>query len=421
QKMEARGFTVDVEEARRLRDKFNEESEQHKEIIQKAGIERVMSKYTPETLPDVYLKIADDDDVIFTDDDGQFIMQHGIKTPVITPTPRSKPRKVEFNIASNVQIYDLIYTDIDFHRHDTLKTNDSGNYTVDVDNLETIHYYMGEKTPEYIKALLEWRKVSKFTNTYLETFINDTDEHGRLHCFFNMAASEQGVSGGTVTGRLSSSNPNFQNSPSRGELGDIARKPVEAREGHKLIVADYRHMESVIFAHYSEDPVLMKAFGENMDVHALTACGINNLDDDTFVSEYKNGNPEYDAMRRVAKTIFFGSSYGMGAAKFQRLLRVQNKQDFTVEEVRDMLRAFYETYQGMTDWKKKVMEYAGKTGFVATIAGRRRRLPGVFSHDKTIRSRSMRQAVNAIIQGSCADILFQAMVPIQASFEALGG
>src|SRR5690606_12391349 len=88
QKMEARGFTVDVEEARRLRDKFNEESEQHKEIIQKAGIERVMSKYTPETLPDVYLKIADDDDVIFTDDDGQFIMQHGIKTPVITPTPR---------------------------------------------------------------------------------------------------------------------------------------------------------------------------------------------------------------------------------------------------------------------------------------------------------------------------------------------
>src|SRR5690606_26041918 len=131
--------------------------------------------------------------------------------------------------------------------------------------------------------------------------------------------------------------------------------------------------------------------------------------------------PEYDAMRRVAKTIFFGSSYGMGAAKFQRLLRVQNKQDFTVEEVRDMLRAFYETYQGMTDWKKKVMEYAGKTGVVATMAGRRRRLPGVFSHDKTIRSRSMRQAVNAIIQGSCADILFQAMVPIQASFEALGG
>lgn len=188
-----------------------------------------------------------------------------------------------------------------------------------------------------------------------------------------------------------------------------------------LIVADYSNMETVIMAHYSQDPMLLKAFEEGLDVHSLTAAGQHGVSYETFLSEYKNGNPQYDAWRRTAKTILFGTSYGMGAYKLQRRLLVENGQEYHIDEVKRMLQAFNETYAGLTAWKQEVVKHTARLGFVVTMYGRKRRLPLVFSQDKTIASRAQRQGVNAIIQGTCADILFEAMPPLQRYFVSLGG
>lgn len=441
--LEQAGFKIDVERAKELHKHYSEQAEKHKQVVQRAGYEMLSSKPV-EQIASLYWKMVEPEDGVYFKTDHEeidirdvgdeptqrqleaqypmYLDVLGVPTPVVRPTPRSMLRKLYFNVGSKDQLIDLILRDIDLpdDMMVALTTTPKGNDSVNFDNLMIIKHYLGDDTPPYVDSLLQWRKASKFVTTYLDTFVNKTDENGRMHAYFSMAMTDSGA-GGTRTGRLSSSGPNLQNIPSRDEIGKQARECFVADKGNVLVVADYSNMETVIQAHFSRDPVLLKAFGEGLDVHALTACGQHNLSYDKFVEEYKNGNPEYDKMRRIAKTTLFGTAYGMGVVKFQRLLLVQNGQEFSREEVKEMLRTFNETYAGLTEWKRGVQEFAGKHGYVPTILGRKRRLPRVFSNDDNVRQRAMRQGVNAVIQGSCADILFQAMIPIQASFKALGG
>lgn len=429
QEMESRGFLVDLEETQRLRNVYGERIEELETIVEKAGMARLLDKYNAgEDLPKYYLKMLDEDDETYQDDEGNWWLdQKGLKTPVIQPTPRSNPRKLVFNLGSSKQMNDLVYSDVDLPAQawKLIKTTPSGGESVDVENLTIMKYYLGDQTPEYIIALLEWRKAIKFVTTYLDKFLNEVEEDGAIHCFFNMAEKDDGA-GGTATGRLSSSNPNLQQIPSRGEIGDQARSLFKARPGHKLVVADYSNMEMVVAAHYSKDAKLSAAFTEGLDVHAMTAAGQHNIDYDEFVKAYKEeaklgASGPYDRMRRVGKTTNFGSMYGIGGYKFQRMILVQNSQEFTIDESYDLLKSFNETYAGLTAWKERVMNRVRDLGFVVTIGGRKRRLPKVFSPNPKERGRAERQAVNAIIQGACADILFEAMILIQATFKALGG
>lgn len=423
QEMEAYGFKVDTALAHKLKIHYAAVAEENEAIVQKAGYE-MLAKKNPEDIAGYFWKIMSDEelDQVYTDTRGRKVIDAmGVQTPIWRPTPKSKYRRLHFNVASSNQLVELILGEVALPPHalDLTKTK-NGDESVNVENLQIIQYYLGEDTPHYVEALLKWRKAAKFISTYLDVFINKSDERDRIHAFFSMAVNDLGK-GGTRTGRLSSSGPNLQNIPSRGIIGDEARSCFIADAGKVLIAADYENMETIVFTHYSQDPVLMKAFEEGLDVHSLTACGIHGLDYETFVAEYKNGNPEYDAMRRAAKTLLFGQAYGMGVYKLQRTLLTQNDQEVTIEEARNLLNGFNETYHVMNEWKKKVNDFAGTHGFVPTLLGRKRRLPLVYSKDREVRSRAMRQGVNATIQGSCADILFQAMGPIHAAFKAMGG
>jgi DNA polymerase I-like protein with 3'-5' exonuclease and polymerase domains len=423
QEMEAHGFVVNVEKAKKLREHYVAEMEKHAEIVQRSGITYLLKKLeASHDIPGYYLKIVKDEDTIYYNESGNAVIDlYGMQTPVIYPTERSKPRHIEFNVGSSKQLSDLVFDDLQLPSHAlAMKMTPGGELSADVDNLKMIRHYLGADCPQYIHSLLEWRKAAKLVTTYLDRFVDDSDEEGALHCFFNMAINDNDA-GGTATGRLSSSQPNLQQVPSRGQIGDEVRELFEARPGYTLVVADYSNMETVLIAHYSNDPVLKKAFDEGLDVHAVTASTQHNIKYEDFVQRYKDGDAEADAQRRVAKTILFGTAYGMGANKLQRLLLVQNEQEFSLDFVRESLTSFNETYQGVTDFKKEVHKVLRKRGWVRTLRGRVRRLPLAFSQDSYKRSRAERQSVNAIIQGSCAEILFEAMIAIQAVFKSMGG
>ena len=428
QEMEERGFQIDIEATKKLKEEYDKKIEDLESRVRTHGIHMVLDKIRRgDTIPKFFLKMLDDDDIVVEDDEGnKWVIQEDVKTPIIQPTPRSKPRKIDFNLGSNKQLTELVFRDLTLPDDALeLKVTPTGEDSVDVDNLTIIKHYLGDNTPDYILAVLEWRKAQKFVTTYLDRFIKEVEDDGAIHCFFNMAEKDDG-GGGTATGRLSSSGPNLQQIPSRGEIGDLARSLFRARPGHKLIVADYSSMEMVVAAHYSKDAKLTAAFEKNLDVHAMTAAGQHNIPYDEFMRAYKAETREgasgpYDAKRRVGKTTNFGSMYGIGGKKFQRMLLVQNGQEFTLDETYALLRSFNETYEGLTEWKQKVMAFVREHGYIITIGGRKRRLPKACSPDRFERGRAERQAVNAVIQGACADILFEAMIVIQAAFKALGG
>lgn len=419
QEMEARGFRIDVPKVLELQKEYTVKVDTLEQKIRKAGIKMVLEKYTTEEIPDVYWKSVKDYDYIEEDNEGKYLMQMGIRTPIVQKTARSKPRKIQFNAGSSLQITDLVFHNLELPDEFDMKLTPGGAPSVDADNLKAIKFFLGDSTPQTVIDMLEWRLTSKFLSTYLNAFA-EKNVAGRMHAFFNMAASDAGV-GGTTTGRLSSNSPNLQQVPSRGEIGDIARHLFIPSEGMKLVVADYSSMESVMFCHYSDDAALKTIFNDGLDMHSVTASGIYNIPYDKFVEEYKNGNPEYDMKRRLAKTVFFGSGYGVGAKKLQRLLLSQNQQNVPLEEVRQMLDNFYETYAGLESWKKQVHNYVSKHGFVTTLMGRKRRLPRAFSRDRSESSYAQRQAVSAIIQGSCGDVIYQAMTIAQPVFKSLGG
>lgn len=423
QKMEARGFKIDRPYVQGLYDEYSKKVEGYAKQVRIEGLNMLARRaHDPESLPQYYWDKVRDEDEVYEDVDGVSVVDvEGVQLPVWQPTPRSMLRKLDFNLASNKQLMDLVYEHpLDLPEHVTLKLTKGGDDSVDVDNLTVIKHYLGDDTPTYIQAVLDWRKAEKFLNTYLSKFLLNADTNDRLHGMFNMAVSDHGR-GGTHTGRLSSSQPNLQQIPSRQLIGEQARRAFITDENMQLIVADYSNMETVLMAHYSEDPMLLTAFAEGLDVHSLTASAQHNIPYDKFLEEYKNDNPQYDQWRRTAKTILFGTAYGMGPKKLQLKLLVDNGQEYEYHEVYEMLKSFDRTYEGLTKWKKDVIMYTRKTGYVLTMYGRKRRLPLAMHPEPKIRGRAERQAVNAIIQGTCADILFEAMPPIQAAFEGLGG
>jgi len=419
QEIEERGFRVNLDKIQELRKEYFEQTQRYQYDIEVAGFNMLINKYHVDEIPDLYWKIVPEHDIIETDSEGRYIMQCGVRTPVKQPTERSKPRKLVFNVGSPAQVNDLIFYNLELPEEFEMKYTPSGSPSADADNLQAIRYFLGEETPEHINTLLEWRLTSKFLTTYLEPML-EKNVNGRMHAFFNMAAPDAGK-GGTTTGRLSSNAPNLQNIPSRGEIGEIARHLFIPSEGMKLIVADYSSMESVVFAHYSGDAALTSIFEKGLDMHSVTASGVYNIPYDDFVEKYKSGDPEFDKMRRLAKTLFFASGYGVGPKKLQRLMLTQNKVNLPLEEVRQMLDNFYTTYSGLTAWKQQVMEYATKNGFVVSLMGRKRRLPGAASRDRMEKSYAQRQAVSFVVQGSCADIMYRSMEIAQPVFKSLGG
>lgn len=284
----------------------------------------------------------------------------------------------DVNPNSNQQLQKLFYEDLGFK---STRSTDSGAPSVDVIAIQRINHK--DKTGT-AACLLKLRKYEKLVGTYLKSFLNK-EFNGRLHCGLNHS--------GTVTGRISSSKPNLQNVPARGDLGARMRKLFIAAAGYDLVVIDYSQIELRLLAHFSQDPILLQVFLDDGDPHQLTADRIG-------------------VARYVGKTLNFSWVYGAGPGKLADTLEKEGYPRPKLSDTRAWLEGFSDAYPVMAAWKRSALRYARQQGGVTTIWGRKRRLPDLRSGNNKIRGGAERQAINTIIQGSAGDVMKYSMLEI---------
>ena len=237
--------------------------------------------------------------------------------------------------------------------------------------------------------LLRYRTLSKLKSTYLDALVKMVDPStGRIHTSYNQTV--------TATGRLSSSNPNLQNVPVRGEEGREIRKGFVAEEGHRLLSADYSQVELRVFAHYSKDPAFIEAFQKGEDIHTRTAAEIVGVERDAVTP----------GMRRIAKAINFGIIYGMGPQKLSEELGIDH------QTAKNYISTYYQRYQGVAKYREEIIAFARGKGYVTTLFNRRRYLPDIHHKNSLIRGEAERMAINKPIQGTAADLIKKAMIHI---------
>ncbi len=238
--------------------------------------------------------------------------------------------------------------------------------------------------------ILDYRQIKKLQSTYVDAFpALVQEETGRVHSSFN-----QTVAG---TGRLSSSNPNFQNIPIRTELGREIRKAFKAQQpGWGIFSADYSQIELRIMAHLAGESALVEAFRQDRDIHALTAATVYGVPENEVTPD----------QRRTAKVVNFGIMYGAGP------FRMAQELNITLQEGRELINRYFNTYPGIRLFVDRLLQQAREDGYVTTITGRRRNVPGLQSSNKRLRSADERVAVNAPIQGSAAELIKIAMIRI---------
>ncbi len=240
-----------------------------------------------------------------------------------------------------------------------------------------------------IADILEYRRYAKLKSTYCEGLqaVINPDTH-RIHSVFNQTV--------TVTGRISSTEPNMQNIPTRTELGREIRKMFIASEGHTLVDADYSQIELRVLAHIADDETMINAFKNNEDIHAVTASQVFNIPLDEVTSE----------QRSKAKTINFGIVYGMGEFSLAQDLKIP------VSEAKLYMQSYLGKYHGVREYMDRIKKQAAQEGSVKTLLNRIRRIPELSSSNHNIRAFGERVALNTPIQGTAADIIKLAMVRV---------
>ena len=241
-----------------------------------------------------------------------------------------------------------------------------------------------------VEPVLEYRQLSKLKSTYADALLEliSPSADGRMHTNFNPT--------GTATGRLSSSEPNLQNIPVRGELGRMIRRAFTVPPGAYLLSADYSQIDLRVLAHLSGDPGLIAAFANDEDIHASTASRLFDVPRDRV-------SPE---MRRIAKTVNFGVIYGMSDYGLERATELSR------EEAAKFISSYFDQYPQVGKYIEKTKEQARKLGYVQTLMGRRRLIPEINSPNRLVKEAAERMAINAPVQGTSADIIKVAMVGI---------
>jgi DNA polymerase-1 len=247
---------------------------------------------------------------------------------------------------------------------------------------------LGHELP---KKLIEYRKIIKLKNTYVDVLPTMADKAGRVHTSFNQASVE--------TGRLSSSDPNLQNIPARTEQGARLRKAFIPRDGWTLVTADYSQIELRLLAHFCGDETLREAFAEDRDIHTTVAAQIFKVRE-TDVTK---------AQRGVAKTVNFGVIYGMSAMGLSTRLSIPRK------EAEQFIDAYFARYPKVLEYQQRLLANAHKTGEIQTLLGRKRTLDSqAISPNSRYQNRGQgeREAINYEIQGSAADLIKRAMLAV---------
>lgn len=299
----------------------------------------------------------------------------------------------QFNLNSTQQLSDILFQKLGLEPPDRTKKTSSGKFSTSAEVLESM-----KGMHPLVDTILDYRELSKLQSTYVEALpaqINPVD--GRIHTTFNQT--------GTVTGRIASQNPNLQNIPIRTEQGRRVRQGFIAAEGHKLLAVDYSQIELRIVAHLAQDEAMMKAFHEGQDIHATTAAAIANIP----------LNQVSKQERRHAKAINFGLIYGMSPYGLTRTT------DLTLAEAENFVREYFRQFPGVKKWLDNTRLEATRQGYVETLLGRRRYFPALAAGTNyTIRQREEREAINAPVQGTAADIIKLAMLKLPNSLKDAG-
>ena len=294
----------------------------------------------------------------------------------------------EFNIGSPKQLGIVLFENMKLV--DKPKKTKTGQYSTAEDVLSYL-----AKDHEIIADILEYRQYKKLQSTYVDALPNEVNpKTGRVHTVYAQAVA--------ATGRLSSNNPNLQNIPIRTKRGQEVRKAFIPRdENHVLLAADYSQIELRIIAALSEEETMIKAFQDGEDIHASTAAKVFNVALDEVTREQRSN----------AKTVNFGIVYGVSA------FGLSNQTDLSRKEAKALIDTYYETYPKLRSYMSKQVDFARDNGYVETVLGRRRYLKDINSRNAIVRGAAERNAVNAPIQGSAADVIKLAMINIYNRFE----
>ena len=286
-----------------------------------------------------------------------------------------------FNINSPRQVGELLFDKLKLDSK--AKKSRTGQYSTSEEVLVAL-----KERHEIVGLILEYRALNKLITTYIATLPSYIAEDGKIHTTYNQTV--------TATGRLSSSNPNLQNLPIRSERGKLIREAVIPDEGCLFLSADYSQIELRLLAHMSQDEHLLHAFRSGQDIHAATAARIFKQPIETITKD----------QRRKAKTANFGIIYGISAFGLSQQL------DCPRNEARQLIDDYFAAFPGVIRYIEKQKEIARQRGYAETLFGRKRYLPDILSNNATVRSFAERNAVNAPIQGTAADIIKIAMVAI---------
>ncbi len=295
-----------------------------------------------------------------------------------------------FNIGSPMQLSHVLF-DVMGLPTKGLKKTKRGYYSTNAKVLSDL-----ARDHEIVRLILDWREKSKIKSTYLDTLGPLRRGDGRVHTTYNQTI--------TATGRLSSSDPNLQNIPTRSELGRTVKTAFSAGEGSVFLAVDYSQIELRLLAHLSGDEHLVRAFNEGEDFHAETAARVFGVP----VSEV---TPD---LRSRAKAVNFGIVYGQQAYGLSQSLHI------SMAEARDMIDRYYEAYPGVRTFLDNVVARAKQTGYAETMYGRRRHIPELKSKNPQLRGFGERTAMNHPMQGTAADIIKIAMARVSRRLEEEG-
>ena len=289
----------------------------------------------------------------------------------------------EFNLASPKQLGPILFEKLKLV--DKPKKTKTGQYSTAEDVLSYL-----AKDHQIVADILQWRSANKLQSTYVKALPEEINpKTGRVHTVYNQAVA--------ATGRLSSNQPNLQNIPIRTERGQQVRKAFIPRdEAHVLLAADYSQIELRIIAALSQDPAMVEAFQKGEDIHAATAAKVFGVALDEVSREQRSN----------AKTVNFGIVYGVSA------FGLSQQTNLSRSEAKELIDAYYLTYPKLKAYMNEQVDFAREKGYVETVLGRRRYLKDINSQNAVVRGAAERNAVNAPIQGSAADIIKLAMINI---------
>ena len=285
----------------------------------------------------------------------------------------------EFNINSTKQLGEILFEKLKL----TVKKKTKTGYSTDVDVLEKIKY-----EHPVIEKILEYRQLQKLNSTYVEGLIPYIDETGRIHSKFHQTV--------TTTGRISSTDPNLQNIPTRMELGRKLRKVFKPEQGYIFVDADYSQIELRVLAHISKDKNMIEAFCNNEDIHAQAASKVFNIPLEEVTKEE----------RTKAKAVNFGIVYGISEFGLGEQLGVSRKK------AKEYIEQYLDKYSGIKEFMINIVEETKEKGYVETLYHRRRYVPELKSNNYMVRQFGGRVAMNTPIQGTAADIMKIAMINV---------